>query len=218
MFPPSNPQSVSKTLDRDEQRTLLEIARRAIAEQITNGYGWRPESAKGTLAEPRGAFVTLERRGKLRGCVGQVEPRLPLARTVAHCARAAAREDNRFAPLKRDELPELNIEISVLSPLKPLAASEVKIGRHGLVVEHGPFRGVLLPRVPVEHSWTSERFLEETCRKAGLPLDAWKFAETQVLGFTAEVFSEAGFIYAAAVTPANSAFNLPPRVSKFFRG
>jgi AmmeMemoRadiSam system protein A len=184
----------SQSLSKEDQRVLLEIARRAIVEAIVHNRAWRPERGRDAIAEPRGVFVTLERRGKLRGCVGQVATPDPLAQAVAHCAIAAARTDTRFSPVRPNEVAELTIEISVLSPMAPLEAihsRQIEIGKHGLMVVCGPFRGVLLPQVAVEHRWTRERFLQETCDKAGLSEDAWKLPETQLSCFTAELFSEA---------------------------
>lgn len=112
---------------------------------------------------------------------------------VAHCAKAAALEDPRFSPLSPQELVEIEIEISVLSPIEPIAPDQIESGKHGLVVTRGSIRGVLLPQVAAEFQWTAERFLEETCVKAGLERDAWKDAATQIEAFTAEVFSESEF-------------------------
>jgi AmmeMemoRadiSam system protein A len=178
-------------LNHEERRALLAIARRALIEATLNKRMWQPDSAEGRLLEPRGAFVTLERRGKLRGCVGQMSAQQPLARTVGRCAVAAALEDRRFDPVSAAEAGELTIEISVLSPAVGMRPEDIEIGKHGLVIERGDFRGVLLPAVALEHRLDRERFLAETCRKAGLPLDAWKSPGTRVLGFTSEVFSEA---------------------------
>ncbi len=193
MSPLSNQQAsglISKSLTEQDRRALLEIARRAIVEAIVHGHRWRPESVSEKLAARGGAFVTVSFGGRLRGCVGMAEARNSLAQTVAHCAVAAATEDTRFKPIKSEEVAALAIEISVLSPLTPISPEEIEIGRHGLVVERRTFRGLLLPQVPVEHRWTRENFLAETCLKAGLPEDAWKSTETRLLGFTAEVFSE----------------------------
>jgi AmmeMemoRadiSam system protein A len=170
---------------------LLEISRRAIVEAIVRSRNWLPPAPQGKLAERRGVFVTLDRRGKLRGCVGQVTAPDPLALAVSHCAVAAARNDKRFSPVRPHEVPELTIEISVLSAFETIQLAQIEIGRHGLMVVRGPSRGVLLPQIAVEHQWTPERFLRETCDKAGLPEDAWKLPETQLFGFTAEQFSEA---------------------------
>jgi uncharacterized protein (TIGR00296 family) len=119
-----------------------------------------------------------------------VETNKSLAETVARCAVSAAREDDRFDPVQSEEVMQLEIEISVLSPPKPITPNEIVVGTHGLIVECGPFRGLLLPQVATERKWNAEKFLSETCVKAGLPSDAWKSGETQIFGFTAEVFSE----------------------------
>ena len=126
----------------------------------------------------------------MRGCIGQLPSNHPLIEVVAHCAKAAALEDPRFRPLSPQELDEIEIEISVLSPLEPIALHQIEPGKHGVVVTRGAHRGVLLPQVAAEYQWTAERFLEETCEKAGLERDAWKDAETCIEAFTAEVFSE----------------------------
>ena len=126
---------------------------------------------------------------ELRGCVGYVAPVAPLYRAVAETARAAAFEDSRFLPVTQEEAPRLEVSLSVLSPLFPILPGAVEVGRHGLVISHGGRRGLLLPQVAVEHGWDRETFLEQTCRKAGLPLDAWRKGAT-IEAFTAEVFSD----------------------------
>jgi AmmeMemoRadiSam system protein A len=128
---------------------------------------------------------------KLRGCVGYPTALLPLFRTVIETARAAAFDDPRFIPLTLAEVGDLGVSLSVLSPLKPISPEEVEVGRHGLLMTEGPRRGLLLPQVPVEHGWDRITFLEQTCRKAGLPLDAWQTGAT-IEAFTAEVFGDAG--------------------------
>lgn len=185
------PNRGSHTFNDIERRALLQIARHAIVEAIVHGRDWQPESVPENLAAVGSAFVTLMVRGRLRGCVGTSAAQDSLANTVARCAVAAATEDTRFNPIKPEEVPGLFIEISILSSLTPIKPDEIEIGLHGLVVEQGAFRGILLPPVPVERRWARERFLAETCGKAGLPEDAWKSAETQLLAFTAEVISEA---------------------------
>ena len=179
-----------QSLSNDDKNALLQIARRSLEETIVHAHRWQPDATSGILSERRGAFVTLHLRGKLRGCVGQVETHKSLAETIARCAISAAREDDRFDPVVPGEVAQLTIEISVLSPSKPITPNEIQIGTHGLIVECGPFRGLLLPQVATERNWAAEKFLSETCLKAGLPKDAWKSAETKILGFTAEVFSE----------------------------
>lgn len=180
-------------LSKEERRELLAIARRAIFESIVNKKEWVPPPGKGTLAELRGAFVTLELRGRLRGCLGQAEPAGPLSQTVARCAASAASEDPRFSAVKAAEISELKIEISALTPLVSITPEQIEIGRHGLLVEQGRKHGLLLPQVPVERKWTAKRFLEETCEKAGLSRDAWKESRVRIFGFTAEIFCEAEF-------------------------
>ena len=147
------------------------------------------ESAGLWMMEPRGVFCTLYLKGGLRGCVGYATAIRPLYRAVAETARAAAFDDSRFSPVKEEEAGELKISLSVLSPLFPIRAEEVEVGRHGLMISDGMRRGLLLPQVPVEHGWDRKTFLQQTCRKAGLPLDAWqRFASIDA--FTAEVFGE----------------------------
>jgi AmmeMemoRadiSam system protein A len=141
------------------------------------------------LAELRGVFTSLYRRGDLRGCVGYVFPVSSIYRAVAETARAAAFEDTRFRVVTLDEVPELKVELSILSNPQPLAADAVEVGRHGLLISLHGQRGLLLPQVPVEHGWDRTTFLEQTCRKAGLPPDAWQKGAT-IEAFTAEVFGE----------------------------
>jgi AmmeMemoRadiSam system protein A len=179
-------------LPSDERRALLEVARRAIRDAVEHGR--RPELPERSPDLPRGGvFVTLHQGKRLRGCIGMIEMAAPLEASVAHCAVAAAMEDPRFAPVRREEIPGLTIEISLLSPPAPIEPEAVVAGRHGLIVSRGYRRGLLLPQVAPEQSWSAERFLEETCAKAGLERDAWRDPETRVEAFTAEVFSEADF-------------------------
>jgi uncharacterized protein len=142
------------------------------------------------LAEPRGAFTSLYLRRALRGCVGYVLPVNSVYRAVAETARAAAFEDTRFSPVSKEEAPHLEIELSILSPPRSIQVDAIEIGRHGLLVSMAGHRGLLLPQVPVEHQWDRATFLEQTCRKAGLPLDAWQRGAT-IEAFTAEVFGDA---------------------------
>jgi AmmeMemoRadiSam system protein A len=129
----------------------------------------------------------------LRGCIGQLASADPLVQVVAHCARVAALEDPRFEPVGAHELPELDIELSVLSVLFEIKYDQIVIGKHGLLISRGWQRGVLLPQVATEHRWPAERFLEETCTKAGLERDAWRHPDTRVEAFTAEIFCESDF-------------------------
>lgn len=141
------------------------------------------------LREPRGVFTTLYIGDQLRGCVGYALPIRPLYLAVGETARSAAFEDSRFWPVTPEEAPHLKISLSVLSPLVPISAGQVEVGRHGLVISDGMRRGLLLPQVPVEHGWDRETFLEQTCRKASLPPDAWRKSAT-IEAFTAEVFGD----------------------------
>jgi AmmeMemoRadiSam system protein A len=175
----------------EEREQLLAGAREALAAHFAGRAPVLPP-ASGALAVRCGAFVTLRRAadGELRGCIGQMDGDGPLVETVAEMAVAAATRDARFSRISADELGSLRIEISVLSPLAPIAAADVEVGRHGLLVACGGRRGVLLPQVPGEYGWDRETFLRHTCEKAGLPPDSWKRADAELLGFTAVVFSE----------------------------
>jgi len=147
------------------------------------------------LLEPRGAFVTLKKAGQLRGCIGYIEPRVSLIEAVANNAQSAALRDPRFTPVTPQELADISIEISALTPLEPVAdVEDIEVGRHGLVISRGPHRGLLLPQVPVEWGWDREEFLQQTCHKAGLPPEAWKQNDTELLSFEAEVFSESDLL------------------------
>jgi len=172
-----------------EERTLLiKLAREAILTSLDD----RPLSLEPPtthLAEPRGAFTSLYLRGELRGCVGYVMPINSVYRAVIETARAAAFEDTRFYPVKIGEAEHLDIELSILSPPQPIAAEAVEIGRHGLLIGMAGHRGLLLPQVPLERAWDRITFLEQTCRKAGLPPDAWQKG-AQIEAFTAEIFGE----------------------------
>ena len=175
------------------KQSLLDIARRAVVLAVERRELLEDLPQDEALQRTAGAFVTLHRHGKLRGCVGQLASKEPLVSVVAYCGMAAALEDPRFAPMTTAELDGLTIEISVLSPLIEISSEQIEPGKHGLMVTQGGQRGVLLPQVAAEFGWTGLRFLEETCVKAQLERDAWKQAGTRVQAFTAEVFSEAGF-------------------------
>jgi len=172
----------------DERALLLRLAHDAILSALEEReISFDPPSAH--LAQPRGVFTSLYLHGDLRGCVGYVLPVSSVYRAVAETARAAAFEDTRFYPVTEEEAPLLKIELSVLSPPQPIQADAVEVGRHGLLISQGGRRGLLLPQVPVEHRWDQTTFLEQTCRKAGLPMDAWEKGAV-IEAFTAEVFGE----------------------------
>ena len=173
---------------QEERSLLLRLAHDSIASGLENrDITFDPPTPH--LSQPRGVFTTLHKNGALRGCVGYVLPACPLYRAVAETARAAAFNDNRFPPVTEEELPFLQVELSILTPPTPILPEQVEIGRHGLLVTQHGRRGLLLPQVPVEHQWDRITFLEQSCRKAGLPVDAWKKGAT-LHGFTAEIFGE----------------------------
>ncbi|HVA93907.1 MAG TPA: AmmeMemoRadiSam system protein A [Candidatus Dormibacteraeota bacterium] len=180
-------------LSSDDWAALVQIARRAISGAVLQARILELPPYPATLGVSRGAFVTLYNSGRLRGCVGQVENPGALADVVARSAINAALYDSLFFPVGAEELAALDIELSVLSAIEPIAAEAVVPGRHGLMVIRESYRGILLPQVAAERRWSGRQLLEETCAKAGLPRDAWRDPETQVLGFTAEVFSETRF-------------------------
>ena len=181
------------SLAEREKKLLLQIARSALTLGVANKPPLQEFPSEEILQQPAGAFVTLHRRGRLRGCVGQLPGRDALVAVVAHCARAAALDDSRFEPVGLGELSEIDIEVSVLAALEDVTLEAIETGKHGLVVSQGRQRGVLLPQVASQFNWGAQRFLEETCVKAGLERDAWKDPATRVQAFTAEVFSEAAF-------------------------
>jgi uncharacterized protein len=181
------------SLRNREKQLLLELARRALTMAVERRESLDSLPHDPELGESFGAFVTLRKRGRLRGCIGQIGAERSLVEVVAHCAKSAALEDPRFEPVRVEELREIEIELSVLSPLEEIAPDRIEAGKHGLMVSLGVRRGLLLPQVAVECHWTAGRFLEETCVKAGLERDAWRDAETKIHGFTAEVFAESDF-------------------------
>ena len=184
---PSGPETA--LYSSDERRFLLSVARQAIDAAIAKREFY-PEPLTARVAEPRGVFTTLHIGEQLRGCVGQIVAVEPLVRAVAHTAVSAAFNDPRFTPLTAAELPLVRIELSVLSPLAPILPEEIEIGRHGLLVTLGHNRGLLLPQVAGEYGWDAPTFLAQTCRKAGLPPDAWRLPGAQVHAFTVELFGE----------------------------
>lgn len=177
-------------LAESEKTQLLQVARRALVAAVEHRGAPVDLPADAALLQPAGAFVTLHKGGKLRGCIGQLPGPEPLVQVVAHCAVSAALEDPRFSPARPEEAGEFEIEISVLSPLMSISAQAIEPGKHGLVVSRGWNRGVLLPQVATQFHWTALRFLEETCEKAGLDREAWKDPQTLIQAFTAQVFSE----------------------------
>ncbi len=185
--PPALAQEIAE-YSPEERRILLQLAHQSIESALQNlELDLTPPNEH--LAEPRGAFTTLHRNGKLRGCIGYVFSSQSLYCTVAETARSAAFDDPRFEPVTLPEADDLKVEISVLSSLRPITPNEVVVGKHGLVAMQGSRRGLLLPQVPLEWGWDREAFLAQTCMKAGLPPDAW-LGGAELQAFTAEVFGE----------------------------
>ncbi|MGA3292370.1 MAG: AmmeMemoRadiSam system protein A [Candidatus Acidiferrales bacterium] len=183
------------SVDNRERKLLLEVARLAVTAAVERRESLLalPQDADAALVSFGGAFVTLHRGRRLRGCIGQIASSESLVEVVAYCAKAAALEDPRFRPVQPEELSEIEIELSILSRPAEIPPERIEAGRHGLMVSQGWRRGVLLPQVAAEFQWTAERLLEETCIKAGFERDAWKDAETKIQAFTAEVFRESDF-------------------------
>ena len=176
--------------DADKEE-LLKIARTTIECRVKGQKAPEFEIRSSTLMEKRGAFVTINKRGALRGCIGCIEALKPLWQTVREMAEAAALRDPRFPPVQESELEDINIEISVLTPLKKVKdADEIKVGRDGIVIRKGYNQGLLLPQVATEYGWDRTTFLQHTCIKAGLPRDAWKEEDTEIWAFSADVFGE----------------------------
>ncbi|MEW6186995.1 MAG: AmmeMemoRadiSam system protein B [Thermodesulfobacteriota bacterium] len=173
----------------EEKNYLHRLAREAIEHHL---LGKQKPSRKGEserLAEKSGAFVTLKTGGRLRGCIGHIQAVKPLSQTVIDMAEAAAFQDPRFPPLSAEELENLSVEISALTPLKKIEhIEEIEVGKHGLFLERGFYSGLLLPQVASEYGWDRRTFLEQTCQKAGLPKEAWKDKKTKIYIFSAEVF------------------------------
>lgn len=178
-------------LNADERRELLGIARTSIACTL-HQRPYSPEFSKeGNLSRHCGAFVTLRLHQELRGCIGFIESSQPLAEVVAEVAAKAATEDPRFPVLTIAELAKITLDISVLSPIRLVEdIGEIEVGKHGLLLELGMRRGLLLPQVAIEYRWNREEFLENTSRKAGLFRDAWKDPRAKIYIFTAEVIEE----------------------------
>jgi AmmeMemoRadiSam system protein A len=176
------------SIDADGRAQLLALARRALEAHVRGEAPPQPPRG-GVFGVPCAAFVSIHRRGELRGCLGRLDPR-PLSDTIVHLAAVVSDADPRFNPVRPDELGDLEIEISVLTSEREVASiDEIEVGRHGLIVEKGYRRGLLLPQVPVEQGWTRTVFLEHTCLKAGLPRDAWEQGARLKI-FEAEVFGE----------------------------
>ncbi len=181
---------MAKLLSKDQQKFLLDLARRAIEHHLKTGKPLNIKIKDEALQEKRGAFVTLKVDNQLRGCIGYPLPYKSLYETIMDVAVSAATQDYRFQPLGQEELSKTTIEISVLSLPEPIKdVQEIELGKHGIIVSKGPFKGLLLPQVPVEWNWDLETYLGHGCLKAGLAEDEWKKGALIEI-FSAQVFSE----------------------------
>jgi AmmeMemoRadiSam system protein B/AmmeMemoRadiSam system protein A len=179
-------------LSLEDKKTLLQIARQTLKAYLAKEQVPEFEINSKILMENRGAFVTLHKHGRLRGCIGNMVGTKPLYLTVSSMAIEAATGDPRFPKVTLSELADIDIEVSVLSPLEKVAsADKITLGKHGVIVKRGFRQGVYLPQVATETGWSKEEFLSSLCAsKAGLSPDAWKDKDTDLIVFTAEVFSE----------------------------
>jgi len=181
-------------LSPKEKKFLLDQARQVIENKSKGVDQTGEDHFSDTLKEQRGVFVTITKSNQLRGCIGYVEGIKPLYLAVEEMALAAAFDDPRFPPLDEEEVEEIEIEISVLSPLETISdPNQIEVGKHGIIIEQGLMRGLLLPQVATEYNWDLQTFLEQTCQKAGLPTDAWLDESTTIQIFSAEIFSEKDF-------------------------
>ncbi len=198
---------MSSRISKEEGEFLVKIARKAVTEYLTNFVKIdKPSDVPNSLLEKRGVFVTIEKifrsedglwRRELRGCIGFPEPVYPLVEATIEAAISAATEDPRFPPMLLEELKSVVFEVSVLT--KPMLVNyqssselveKIKVGRDGLIIEKGMFKGLLLPQVPVEYGWNTEEYLSQACLKAGLPPNAWRYGSVKVYVFQAQIFAE----------------------------
>jgi len=182
-------------LTEEEGELALSLARRALVKAIALKED-EPVPLPPVFREQRGVFVTLKRNGELRGCIGFPHPVYALEKALRSAAIAAATEDPRFPPVSPDELGDLTIEVTVLTPPERLSceASErhraVEVGRHGIIIAGFGCQGLLLPQVATEYGWESATFLDHTCMKAGLPPGCWTREDTEVMVFEGQIFTE----------------------------
>jgi len=182
---------MSFRLSDSEKFFLLKLARETIFNFLHDKSSSKQDFFSENLKTKTGAFVTIHKKGALRGCIGYVRGFKPLQEAISDLAVSAAFNDPRFPPLQMDEFTEIDLEISVLTPLQRVSdISEIKIGRDGLLIKRPPYQGLLLPQVAMEYGWDVETFLAETCRKAGLPANAWQDSEAEIERFSALIFSE----------------------------
>lgn len=185
-------------LDLDKGKELLELARDAIQNYLETGKKINPpEDTSGVMSEKRGVFVTLNKNGDLRGCIGRPLPTEPLANAVIDSAINAATQDPRFTPLQKDELKNITVEVSVLTVPEKIEVDtpsdypdKVEVGKDGLIVNYMGNSGLLLPQVPVEQGWDAEEFISQTCVKAGISSDSWLEKDVEIECFNAQIFKE----------------------------
>ncbi len=176
---------------QEEIGYLLKIARLSIISSLKNQSPPDYSDCPCSLLQKAGAFVTLHKFGDLRGCIGYLDGVKPLVETIVEVAPKSAFEDPRFLPVTEDEIEDLQIEISVLTPMKLIKnIDEIEVGNHGLMMERGNHRGLLLPQVATEYNWDRETFLNQTARKAGLSYNEWKRGDVKIYIFSAEIFNE----------------------------
>ncbi len=177
-------------MTEEERDSFLELARKTIA-AAAQGFPRPPVPDDEAFRRKGGVFVTLKKKGVLRGCIGHFRGYTSLGETVVKMASAAAVDDPRFIPVSLDEVADLTISISLLSPMTRTDAADVEAGTHGVYVRSGPYSGTLLPQVAMEEGWDRETLLSHTCMKAGLHPDAWRSSgDLEIFTYTAEVFSE----------------------------
>jgi AmmeMemoRadiSam system protein A len=181
----------SMHLSTADQELLFRVARESIQAYLKGQPDPLPPDPSPILAQPMGVFVTLTRHGRLRGCIGYLEALKPLLTAVQELAVAAGFRDPRFPPLREEELADLKMEISILSPMRQIKdVEEIQVGRDGIYLERGPSRGLLLPQVATDCGWDRLTFLRQTCGKAGLPPDAWEDPATKIYVFSADILHE----------------------------
>ena len=182
-------------ISSEEGATAVMFARAVLQEHI-GGEAMPKISLPASFSEKRGVFVTLNRNGQLRGCIGYPNPVLPLSEAIYGAALSAALEDPRFPPVRAEELPEISIEVTVLTPPVLVSsppdrrAEAVTVGKHGLIIKGYGRSGLLLPQVPVEYHWDATTFLDQVCMKAGLPSRTWRRDDTELYTFEGQIFNE----------------------------
>ncbi|MCL1834328.1 MAG: AmmeMemoRadiSam system protein A [Leptospirales bacterium] len=179
-------------LNKEQQTDLLNLARKTIADKLGERVDINTPSFKENIFNEKcGAFVTLHINGNLRGCIGYIEGIKTIPETVKDMALSSAFRDPRFSSLTREEYRDIDIEISILSPIEKVNdINDIVVGRDGIIITKGYSRGLLLPQVAVEQRWDRDTFLTHACYKAGLPGDSWKKNDVIIEKFSAQVFSE----------------------------